>query len=438
MDNQVGKINSRWLKSLFLLLVLSSIGTCTKDHDSNDYSSEQVKVYSDSLTMALDLIKATSVIPGFGVAIVKDDQVVYSKGCGYANLKDSLAFTPKTINFIASISKTFIGISIMKLVEMGKLNLDEKVNDILPYKIVNPHFPDIPIRVRDLVTHTAGIMDEFDPESVGEAEIVLLEEYTYEDPAITEIMEQDFSYYRLGKYITLSESVRKYLTPDGRWYSEDNFRNYPPGERYEYSNLGADLSAVIVEIKSGMRFSDFTKKYIFQPLEMNNTAWFYEDIDETLLSKIYRPNDWEKPLVAIEHPRYYYVGYSSGDLKSNLEDLSKYLIEMIKGYHGDGILLSAPAYQTLFDPRLGPSFYNDERDLTPLNDQYNVGVFWAISSTGIRLHYGGTIGVYSFLYFNPHTHSGAVGFSNLPDASFGAIRDAAYNYETKMFTPEKD
>ncbi|MEZ4988575.1 MAG: serine hydrolase domain-containing protein [Saprospiraceae bacterium] len=423
------KIFAKILIVLLLVLIIS----CKDGHVSKQLISTHVSMYSDSLTLELEKIKETSVIPGFGVAIVKDSQIIYNQGFGYADLNDSIPFTPKTVNFIASISKTFIGVSIMKLVEMGKLNLDEKVNDILPYDIVHPMFPDIPITVRHLVTHTAGIMDEFDTEQIGEAEIVLLEEFQYDDSRIAEIMEQDFKYYRLGKPISLSESVRKYLAKDGAWYSEDNFRKYPPGTKYEYSNLGADLAAVIVEIKSGLSFSDFTKVHIFKPLKMNNTGWFYKDIDNSLLSKIYRPDDWETPKVAIEHPRYYYVGYSSGDLKSNLEDLSKYLIEMIKGYNGNGVILNKQSYKTLFEPSLDESFYQNERDSSPLNDEYNVGVFWAVSHTGIRLHNGGSIGVYSFLYLNPDTNSGAISFSNLPDASFGDIRDVVYKYEHKMF-----
>ena len=416
-----------------IVLILTSIFSCKNNEDSEKQISAQERMYFDSLSLELEEIRRNSVIPGFGVAIVKDSQIVYNQGFGYADLNDSTEFTPKTVNFIASISKTFIGLSIMKLVEMGKLSLDEKVNDILPYDIVNPMFPDVPITVRHLVTHTAGIMDEFDTEQIGEAEIVLLEEREYEDSRISEIMEQDFKYYRLGKLITLSESVRKYLAKDGAWYSEENFRKYPPGTKYEYSNLGADLAAVIVEIKSGMSFSDFTKTHIFQPLKMNNTGWFYEDIDESLLSKIYRPDDWETPTIAIEHPRYYYVGYSSGDLKSNLEDLAKYLIEMIKGYNGNGVILNKKSYNTLFEPVLDESYYQNKRDPSPLNDEYNVGVFWAISSTGIRLHNGGSIGVYSFLYLNTETNSGALSFSNLPDASFGDIRNVVYKYEHKMF-----
>ncbi len=162
---------------------------------------------------------------------------------------------------------------------------------------------------------------------------------------------------------------------------------------------------------------------------MNHTAWFYNQLTTENISKIYRPNNWDQPQLAIEHPRYKYVGYSSGDLKSNIEDLSKYLIEMINGYHGEGKLLNEASYQTLFTPQLDADYFSEERNTYPLNDEYNVGVFWAVSSSGIRLHNGGSIGVFSFLYFDPETRSGAIGMSNLPDASFGAIRSAVYETE---------
>lgn len=321
----------------------------------------------------------------------------------------------------------------MKLVETGKLNLDEKINDILPFEVVNPHFPDKKITVRHLVTHTAGLMDDFDPEEVGEADIILLEELKYDNDTLQAFMNEEMAYYRLGKHISLKESLRKYLSKDGKWYSQSNFRNYPPGTKYEYSNIGADLAATIVELKSEMPFNEFTKTFIFEPLKMKNTGWFYSDIDSTMLSKIYRPDNWDKPNIAIEHPKYQYVGYTSGDLKSNTDDLSKYLIEMINGYSGKGKLLTASSYHILFNPQLTEAFFEKKRDESPLYDEYNIGIFWAVSSTGIRLHNGGSIGVYSFLYFNPETRSGAVGFSNMPDNSFGEIRETVYKYETKIF-----
>lgn len=420
-------------KSIFFILLYVLYTSCNEKVSSERKDIGNLHPVFDSLTIELNEISTKSIIPGFAVAIVDSNEIIYKKGFGYSNLKSHSKFTPQTVNFIASISKTFIGVSVMKLVEMGKLDLDEKVNDILPYKIVNPNYPEIPITVRQLVTHTAGVTDDFDPEEVGEADILLLEELKYENDTLQDFMDKEMAYYSLGKPISLSESIRKYLSKNGKWYSELNFRNYPPGTKYEYSNIGADLAATIVELKSGIPFDEFTKKYIFEPLEMKNTGWFYKDVESGLLSKIYRPDNWDNPKIAIEHPKYQYVGYTSGDLKSNIDDLCKYLIDMINGYEGEGKLLNASSYQTLFSPTLTESYFDEKREQSPLNDEYNVGIFWAVSSKGIRLHNGGSIGVYSFLYFNPDNKSGAVGFSNLPDNSFGEIRETVYKYETKIF-----
>ncbi|RLD68450.1 MAG: hypothetical protein DRI95_02955 [Bacteroidetes bacterium] len=88
---------------------------------------------------------------------------------------------------------------------------------------------------------------------------------------------------------------------------------------------------------------------------------------------------------------------------------------MINGSIGKGKLLSKNAF---FKPVLDKSYFEEERDLSPISDEYSVGVFWAVSSTGIRLHNGDSIGVYSFMYFDPITKSGAIGFCYLPDRSF--------------------
>lgn len=420
------------MKKVLIFLFCSTLFYCQQNVTFKKEENATLKSTLDSLDSKLSDIANKSLIPGFAVAIVDSNKTIYKKGFGFSNLERKKPFDTETVNFIASISKTFIGLSIMKLVEMKLLDLDEKVNDILPFKVVNPYYPETQITVRHLFTHTAGLMDEFDPEIVGEADIILLEELQYEDDLLQEFMDKEMAYYRLGKYISLSESVEKYLSKNGKWYSETNFRDYKPGTKYEYSNIGSDLAAVIVELKSGMPFDEFTKRYIFDPLKMKNTRWFYKDLDSSLVSNIFRPDSWEEPKIAIKHPKYQYVGYTSGDLKSSINDMSLYLIEMINGYQGNGKLLKPSSYKILFNPQLNSSYFNTERDVSPLNDEYNVGVFWAVSSTGIRLHNGGSIGVYSFMYFNPDTKRGAIGFSNMPDNSFGEIRETIYKYETKL------
>ena len=183
----------------------------------------EAKSYSDSLTTALNSFAEKSLIPGFAVSIVNDKGIIYSKGFGYANIEDSIAFTPLTINWVASISKTFIALSVMKLVEERKLNLDEPINSILPYKIINPYYPNSPITVRHLLTHTSTIIDDaFIPYYIGEADICILNDSKAYD-SLPAYLQPNLEYYRMGKKISLDENIRKYTQPGGKWYTDSTF-----------------------------------------------------------------------------------------------------------------------------------------------------------------------------------------------------------------------
>jgi CubicO group peptidase (beta-lactamase class C family) len=388
----------------------------------------EAKSYSDSLTTALNSFAEKSLIPGFAVSIVNDKGIIYSKGFGYANIKDSIAFTPLTINWVASISKTFIALSVMKLVEERKLSLDDPINSILPYKIINPYYPNSPITVRHLLTHTSTLIDDaFIPYYIGEADICILNDSKAYD-SLPAYLQPNLEYYRMGKKISLDDNIRKYTQPGGKWYTDSTFLQKEPGQYFQYSNLGASIAARIVEIKSSMTFIEFTRKYIFEPLKMNNTAWNFEDLDPKLVSRIYAHNDDQKPTGVVEHPQYYMTNYPVSGLKTNAIDLGNYLIEMIRGFEGEGSLLKKSSYQTLFQPQLNCEGLN-KSDSTIFNDKFNLAALWSVSATDFRLHFGGNTGVYAFIYFNPKTQRGALAYCNLRDNSFGELLHIVSKYE---------
>ena len=389
------------------------------------------KSYTDSLTIALNNFAKRSLIPGFSVSIVNERRVLYTKGFGLANVNDSIAFTPLTINWVASISKTFVALSIMKLVEEKKLNLDDSINSILPYRISNPYFPNLPITVRHLITHTSTIIDDaFVPYYIGEADICIINDNKKYD-SLPAYLLPNLKYYRMGKRISLDEHIRKYTQPKAAWYTDSTFLQKEPGKYFQYSNLGASIAARVVEIKSNMSFIDFTKKNIFEPLKMENTGWNFEDINPNLVTKIYAQNDDQKPTGVVEHPQYYMTNYPVSGLKTNATDLSIYLIEMINGYEGKGKLLKSKSYQTLFKPQLNCEGLN-KSDSSIFNGMYNIATFWSVTASGVVLHFGGNTGVYSFLYFNPKTKRGALAFCNLRDNSFGELLAIINKYEEKM------
>ena len=136
-------------------------------------------------------------------------------------------------------------------------------------------------------------------------------------------------------------------------------------------------------------------------------------------------------LKVYEFPRAIDSGQPCGDLKSNGNDLSKYVIEMKNGLNGKGEILTSKSYQTLLNPQLGKNIPRD-RDESPLNDEYDVGVFWAISKPGYRLHKGGSIGVYSILYFNPTNDIGVISYCNLAHPDFGKIVNTIKKFEENI------
>lgn len=394
-------------------------------------SPDRIALYSDSLTMALDQFANNSLIPGFSVSIVSEKGVLYSKGFGFANVSEHAPFTPLTVNWVASVSKTFVALSILKLVEEQKISLDDPINSMLPYPIHNPCYPGIPITVRHLITHTSTIIDDaFVPYYIGEADICIVNDSKKYD-SLPDYLLPNLAYYRMGKKISLDEHIRKYTQPGANWYTDSTFLKRVPGTFFQYSNLGAAIAARIVEIKSGMAFRDYTRKYIFEPLHMNHTGWDFEDLNPAMVSKIYAHNDETSPSGVVEHPQYYMTNYPVSGLKTNAIDLGSYLVEMIRGFEGKGKLLRKESWQMLFQPQFEGEGLN-KNDSTAFNDRFSIATLWSVSAEGYRMHFGGNTGVYAFLYFNPKTHGGALAISNLRDNSFGEVLTLMHRYEKVM------
>jgi len=307
------------------------------------------------------------------------------------------------------------------------LKLNDPINNYLPFEIKSPHYPETDILIRHLVTHTSSLNDEFDDGEKRPTQ--LIEQSRYNKDEMPKELAEDI-YYWDGIALSLEEYEKEIFTVDGKWYNESNFSNFKPGEQYEYSNEGSNLAALIVERVSGVSFSEFTQKYIFQPLNMTNSYWEYKDLDATVskLYKTYEKNGYSK---VYEFPRSIDSGHPCGDLKSNGDDLSKYLIEMKNGLKGKGVILNAKSYQTLLNPQLSKTIPRDQ-DESALNDEYDVGVFWAISKPGYRLHKGGSIGVYSILYFNPINDIGVISYCNLAHPDFGKIVNNIRKFEEKI------
>jgi len=204
-----------------------------------------------------------------------------------SNIADQKKYNIHTIQNIGSISKTLIGVALMKLVDQGKLNLDDPINDHLPFAVVHLKFPKTPITILDLATHSSGIKDRpsnYDFKSY----------YLNSDLQKTEVLNKGFSMeeriflkkIKKNNRIPLGVFLERALDKNGKWYSDKNFYDFEPGHQYEYTNLGATLGAFIVEQASGMSYESFTEKEILAPLNMKSTGWFYKTWTWTAFQRV--------------------------------------------------------------------------------------------------------------------------------------------------------
>lgn len=225
-----------------LSMIACNIGSDNARHEYNDLGAQ-----IERLDQTLDSIADAAKLPGFGITLITEDSVLMNKGYGWADVENKIPFSKDTRHTIASISKTTIAISILQLVELGRINLEQEINTILPFKIHHPGFPDVPIRIKHLVTHSSGINDDFDD---GEKRASWLIEEAGSPEAYSENIQSDIDYYD-GSESTLREYLESFLTPSGRWYQTSNFSEFKPGELYEYSNSGATVAAYLVELYRG-------------------------------------------------------------------------------------------------------------------------------------------------------------------------------------------
>lgn len=350
----------------------------------------------EKLQHKLDSISNQNILAGFGVSVFSADSVLFQKGYGYADVEKKKPYTVKTIQNIGSISKTFTGVALMKLVEMGKLSMGTPINDILPFKVTHPKYADKEITIKHLATHTSGIID---------FEKTYDKSYVIENPERIDptIYDRNISKYmrRLlnNKKMELGVYLEKYLTEKGSLFSKKNFLKTSPGEKYKYSNIATALAAYCVELVSGTSFDEFTKLYIFDKIGMKDVGWFLDAVPVESHAKIYADNGEVLP-------RYDLITYPDGGLRTNVETLTMYMQEMINCYKGKGAILGADSSQKMMKGQLtftqvGPDKGDD-----------NYGYYWENNGGNVIGHNGGDPGILTLMYYYKDIDLAAIFFTN--------------------------
>lgn len=382
------------IKIFHITVVILLIVSCSAPKKNRTVTLRQS--VSDSLTEQLQQLYKTGYFNGFGVAIVDETGIRYQNGFGYADVANQKAYTSQTVQSIASVSKTFVGIALLKAQEMGKLRLDDPINNYLPFQVNNPNFPDIPITIRHLANHTSTILDN---------EYYLSQNYYLKsDQDLTGlplIFDETQVFNPSGTALSLGPFLQNMLIPGKKWYTENTFLKQKPGMLYEYSNTGTTLAAYIIEQATGTSFDHFTQNHILAPLQLKDSGWKFNAVNVKKLSRYY-----QDPKILL--PYYTMSSYPDGGFMTSIQDLSLYLQELIRGYNGKGKLLSKESYREFFRPQLSAENFTDRNTSNPYNESYNVGIFIGFGYTGYIGHTGGDPGVMSMLFFDPETNIGRV------------------------------
>jgi CubicO group peptidase (beta-lactamase class C family) len=383
---------TKFISLIILAFLFFSCGTTNKKH-----SDEFVKTQNE-LTEKLTTISKETDFNGFGVALANDKEVLYKNGFGLANIDPKQSYTENTIQNIASVSKTFIGLAILKAQELDKLKLDDPINKYMPFKVFNPKFPEIPITIRHLVTHTSSIIDG---KAYMEKTIVLKDTHNLANNLKIDISPTHFN--PPSAKISIEEFLTNVLMPNGKWYLKDGFSEKKPGEIFEYSNVGAALAALVLEKATGIGYDKFTTQYILEALKMTASGWNFNSIDFSKYTHTYQNK-------TTPYPYYSLNTYPDGGMLTTSADMSKYICELLKGFTGNGTLLNKESYKEYFSPQLKADNFI-ERDTSEFGD-YNIGITMSFGPSGNFGHFGGDPGLFSVIYFNKEKKTGKFYITN--------------------------
>lgn len=355
---------------IFLFFEVSFIEgiSASNQIQSTTYQEKTIETDGDDFDEEVMNYMEQGHMPSLSACIIKNNSVLWSKGYGYADIYKGVEATENTIYLAASLTKTITATAVMQLWEQGLFDLDDDVNDYLPFSLRNPNYPDEPITFRMLLAHHSSL-------SSGEISL-----YIY------------FTILRLP-----IEFLEQYLVPGGLFYSPIYWSDIPPGEQVIYSSIGYEVLGYLVKLLSGQSFDKYCKEHIFEPLAMKKTSFHknYFDINDLARPYIWILNSTYLPLV-----NYKDWNYAAGGIRTSVMDLSHFLIATMNGgVYNNYRILEEETIQ-LMRTRQYPGSY---------------GLGWRISgrySNNSFGHSGGMPGALAYMYYYLNENTGIIFFTN--------------------------
>jgi CubicO group peptidase (beta-lactamase class C family) len=308
--------------------------------------------------------------PGSSVAVVKGDEVVWAKGFGYADLEEKRAAAPETVYRCASVTKPVVTVALLQLMEKGKFELDDPVEEHIGLEIVGPY--ERRPTIRELLTHRSGMPTRVPP---------------------------------IFKKLDEALPLREYVESAARAVR-------PPGERWEYCNTAYAMVGLLIEAFSGEPYNKYVVEHVLKPLEMDSSG--FEETPEIrgrLATGYVRWGGPDQPLKRIDS---YFLGTRpedpAGSLFSTVIDLSHFVIMQLNGgvYRGRRIL----GEETLEEMQKLQASAGSSRSGMALT------WFRSIHDGHVMLaHTGGMPGYTNHVAFYPELRIGVCWLSNLNDGT---------------------
>ena len=253
----------------------------------------------EELKKKIQKILKENQVPGASISLVNRDGLIWAGGIGIADLSTDTVATGDTLFRVGSTSKSFTALSVLSLVEEGRIDLDTPIRELIPeFEFSNPWSVTTPISTAMLLEHTTGFDD-----------MRLREFFKVDDPSLT---------LEMGLAFGLNSRV-------SRW---------KPGTHYSYANSGPAVAAYIVEKLTGKTFEEYTRESVLKPLEMNKSM-FTMPQDPNSLSKGYESDLSERKYVHI-------TLRPSGALNSTAIEMANYLDMMINRGNFKGRQIFSP------------------------------------------------------------------------------------------------
>jgi len=298
-------------KIIILMILFGLLTTSIPNVVSNkNHETPVFDVEDSSFDRYMNFLMKAAHLPSLSACIVKDDEIVWSKGYGYYDIENNKQATDETIYMIGSISKAITATALMQIIENKSygVELDDDVNVFIPFSLRNPNHPDDPITFRMLLCHESSLSQDFDKTATGQYFVGDIDIPSYPIPWFEE-----------------------YLTPNGSLYSPDIWTDDKPGEKYHYTNVGICICAFLVELISGQDFKEYCKENIFEPLEMYNTSFQLSDLNKENIAIHYRP--YTLGLKTTYYPQQHFTlfVYPAGGLRTTVKDLAHFLIAYMHG-----------------------------------------------------------------------------------------------------------